>query len=144
MHRVKYAQQPASLPSNFVAVGDALLRLNPVNGQGLAKSALEAIALDGRLRHARANCSVLPTDFGAKYFARVAQITDGTWYDSLLARIYWYSLLSRDNGKMDDYGNESCTPAKGESLELGAGYRWFSGIVLRRVLRGVCTRPFLA
>jgi hypothetical protein len=45
---------------------------------------------------------------------------------------------------MEDYGNESCTPAKGEPLELGAGSRWFSAVVRRRILRGVCTRPLLS
>jgi hypothetical protein len=53
-------------------------------------------------------------------------------------------FLFRTSGKIQDYGIDSCTPAKGESLELGAGNRWFTGVVRRRILNGVCPRHLLA
>jgi 2-polyprenyl-6-methoxyphenol hydroxylase-like FAD-dependent oxidoreductase len=77
---MKYSKHASSLPSNFVALGDAIVRLNPVNGQGMAKAAVEAIALDGALRGLRAGRGALPVNFAAKYFARSAAITDHAWY----------------------------------------------------------------
>jgi hypothetical protein len=45
--------------------------LNPVNGQGMAKVAVEVIMLDGALpplRRLRGGRGVLPVNFAAKYF----------------------------------------------------------------------------
>jgi 2-polyprenyl-6-methoxyphenol hydroxylase-like FAD-dependent oxidoreductase len=80
LHRLKYSKHAASLPNNFVALGDAAVRLNPVNGQGMAKAAVEVIALDGALRRVRAGRGALPAKFAAKYFAHAAAITDRAWY----------------------------------------------------------------
>jgi 2-polyprenyl-6-methoxyphenol hydroxylase-like FAD-dependent oxidoreductase len=80
LHRLKYSKQAASMPNNFVALGDAVIRLNPVNGQGMAKAAVEVIALDGALRRVRAGRGALPAKFAAKYFAHTAAITNRAWY----------------------------------------------------------------
>jgi 2-polyprenyl-6-methoxyphenol hydroxylase-like FAD-dependent oxidoreductase len=77
---MRYSKHAASLPSNFVALGDAIVRLNPVSGQGMAKAAVEVIALDGALRRLRGGRGALPVNFAARYFTRAAAITDRAWY----------------------------------------------------------------
>jgi hypothetical protein len=61
------------LPGNIVALGDAIVRSNPVNGQGIAKVTVEVIVLDRALpplRRLRGGRGVLPVNFAAKYFTR--------------------------------------------------------------------------
>ncbi|KZV89556.1 hypothetical protein EXIGLDRAFT_751119 [Exidia glandulosa HHB12029] len=111
--RVFYERAADVLPRNFVAVGDATMRLNPRFGEGVTKAALGATTLDGVLR------SYAPSHkaFGATYFQRLANRTQSLW----------------DGSKWSDYGRETTTPCEGETLEEGKFFRWFK-LRLNRVL----------
>ncbi|KAF7327955.1 hypothetical protein MKEN_00375700 [Mycena kentingensis (nom. inval.)] len=98
--------RPGALPSNFVAVGDASVYLNPVHGQGFAKAMLNCITLNALL-HADSSARI-PRDFSARYFNHSAKMMKGLW----------------DATKLQDYGSTSCIPAIGETKETGRIARW--------------------
>lgn len=91
--RVFYERVARVLPSNFVALGDATMRLNPRFGsvlllirsrtssqrgsEGITKSAVGAATLDGALRSVAAG--PLDKTFGRTFFARLAKRTQGLW-----------------------------------------------------------------
>ena len=56
-----------ALPSNFAVLGDAIIRLNPVFGQGTSKAMADAVSLDEALRRLPAKKGVLP-GFSRKVF----------------------------------------------------------------------------
>jgi 2-polyprenyl-6-methoxyphenol hydroxylase-like FAD-dependent oxidoreductase len=114
MHWVKYHEHTMSLPSNFVASGDALQRLNPIAGQGMAKAMVEATTLDAVLR-----ASVTPT-IGPAFFKKVAARTGSVWTST----------------KIGDYAYEVCEPALGETREFGARQRKFNRRIGKRALAG--------
>jgi hypothetical protein len=114
MHWVKYHEHAATLPENYVALGDAWMRLNPVFGQGMAKAVVEATTLDGVLRGAAGPA------VGRAFFARAAARTGGVWTQT----------------KIGDYAHASCAPAAGETRALGARRRAFNARVGKRGLRG--------
>ncbi|KAJ6544473.1 hypothetical protein B0H19DRAFT_1267731 [Mycena capillaripes] len=115
---LKYHSVPAgTLPSNFVAVGDAHIQLNPVHGQGVAKVMLNAITLSALL-HAQALDS-LPPDFSAQYFKKNAERTEGLW----------------DATRLHDYGSPACEPMAGETRESGAFARWFELKLISAAIR---------
>lgn len=49
MHHYRFDKAPA-LPNNYAILGDALIRLNPVFGQGCAKAGQDVTTLDAALR----------------------------------------------------------------------------------------------
>ncbi|KAG8986886.1 hypothetical protein FRB93_005033 [Tulasnella sp. JGI-2019a] len=109
MSFIKYHQAPkGTLPDNWVAVGDAFFKLNPVYGQGCTKAVMDAITLDGLLRRLPSN-SVIPSDFSGRFFHKAIARTGGMW----------------DNTKATDYGWPTTEPAKGETLHEGAFVRNF-------------------
>jgi 2-polyprenyl-6-methoxyphenol hydroxylase-like FAD-dependent oxidoreductase len=67
-------------PEGFLIVGDALCSFNPVYGQGMTVSALEAEALDFCLRE---KGSGLPpysrSDLGPRFFRKVSSVVDLPW-----------------------------------------------------------------
>ncbi|KAJ7779087.1 hypothetical protein B0H16DRAFT_1711427 [Mycena metata] len=110
---VEYHRVPArDLPSNFIAIGDATLQLNPVHGQGFAKIMLNGIALDALLRSLNANS--LPRDFSAQYFKKSAAYIGGLW----------------DATRLQDYAYPTCHPMEGETHETGRFIRWFAAKLL--------------
>lgn len=72
MTLVKYHEN-VDLPSNFIALGDAWMRLNSINGQGLAKTGLEATTLDATLR---ASSSL---DISAPFYRRLTPRVLRAW-----------------------------------------------------------------
>ncbi|KAF7359652.1 hypothetical protein MVEN_00689300 [Mycena venus] len=104
---VKYHSVPAgTLPSNFIAIGDSNLQLNPVHGQGFAKVMLNAITLNTLLHSVS---STLPRDFSIRYFKTNAARTEGMW----------------DGTRMHDYAASTCEPMAGETRDTGRFARWF-------------------
>ncbi|KAF8577645.1 hypothetical protein K439DRAFT_1639514 [Ramaria rubella] len=92
------------LPSNFIALGDSVLQINPVRGQGCTKACVEAVSLNALLSKCvplanGTHCS-LPADFGQKFFAVQAHRTGPLW------TLY----------KSEDYGWKTTIPAKGDDL----------------------------
>ncbi|KAF7354237.1 hypothetical protein MVEN_01111500 [Mycena venus] len=98
-----------TLPSNFIAVGDSNLQLNPVHGQGFAKAMLNAITLNSLLHSLDSGLHNLPRDFSARYFKNNAVRTEGLW----------------DATRLHDYGALTCEPMIGESRNTGRLVRWF-------------------
>jgi 2-polyprenyl-6-methoxyphenol hydroxylase-like FAD-dependent oxidoreductase len=51
LHHLRYDQcAQDAMPANFVVLGDAMMRVNPIFGQGCGKAAIDAATLDGVLR----------------------------------------------------------------------------------------------
>ncbi|KAG9029093.1 hypothetical protein FRB95_005742 [Tulasnella sp. JGI-2019a] len=109
MSYIKYHQAPkGTLPDNWVAVGDASLKLNPVYGQGCTKSMMDAITLDSLLRHLPSKRAI-PVGFSGGFFRKANARTEGMW-----------------NGtKATDYGWPTTKPAEGETSQEGAFARNF-------------------
>ncbi|KAJ7464584.1 hypothetical protein FB451DRAFT_1042298 [Mycena latifolia] len=99
---------PGAIPSNFVALGDASLQLNPIHGQGVAKIMMNGITLNALLKAVCPDYS-LPINFSARYFKNSASSMEG---------------LCRPTSH-PDYGSSSCEPMKGETKETGRFMRWF-------------------
>ena len=73
---VKY-EQVVNLPSNFVAVGDSIMRVNPVFAQGCNKALLGVVALDSLLRESKDGN--FAGDFSERYFKAHAAKTMPVW-----------------------------------------------------------------
>ncbi|KAJ7037348.1 hypothetical protein C8F04DRAFT_1092144 [Mycena alexandri] len=105
---IEYHRVPArDLPSNFIAIGDANLQLNPIHGQGFAKIMLNGITLNALLHSL--NTTSLPRDFPTRYFKKNAVYTGGMW----------------DGTRLQDYAYPTCQPMEGETRETGRFIRWF-------------------
>ncbi|KAG8913449.1 26S proteasome regulatory subunit 8, partial [Tulasnella sp. 417] len=99
--------QAKDLPPNFIAVGDAIMKLNPVYGQGITKACLDATTLDAVLRRIP---SALPlSNVSKSFFDREAPRVQGLW----------------DGTKANDYGFPTTEPAQGEDLSQNAFMRWW-------------------
>ncbi|KAJ7658947.1 hypothetical protein B0H17DRAFT_343339 [Mycena rosella] len=103
---VRY-HQATNLPSNWIALGDSVMTLNPLFSEGCTKAFRGALALHNVLR--RTSGSTLPADFSIKFFAEHFDKTDLSW----------------QNTRLIDYGVPTTEPASGESLSSGAGLRWY-------------------
>ncbi|KZS95628.1 hypothetical protein SISNIDRAFT_483852 [Sistotremastrum niveocremeum HHB9708] len=112
---VKYHEVSEQLPNNFIAIGDSVMTLNPVRGQGCTKAMIGAVTLNGILQdcqhisRAQASGEVLPEDFGSKFWASQHKRTSSFWTD----------------GKASDYSWDTTIPVEGESLKDGAFLRWY-------------------
>ncbi|KAJ7102596.1 hypothetical protein B0H15DRAFT_340077 [Mycena belliarum] len=112
---VRYDRAPlGSVPSNFVALGDATMQLNPTHGQGCTKAMMNATTLNYLLHKTESGPTGLPADFSARFFKNSATDTQALW----------------DSTRLHDYGLESCTPIEGETKEKGRLLRWFERKVL--------------
>ncbi|KAF9021116.1 hypothetical protein BDZ89DRAFT_1019753 [Hymenopellis radicata] len=93
-------ENATDLPSNWIAIGDSVARLNPFFGQGCPKALLGVACLNTLLHQVTAR---IPPDFSHKFFAAQA------------AKI-----------KPANYGMSTTTPIAGETLKVGSFGRWFS------------------
>ncbi|KAG8896759.1 hypothetical protein FRB99_008675, partial [Tulasnella sp. 403] len=92
----------ATLPDNFVAIGDSYMKLNPIYGQGASLASIEATTLDGVLRELSATSS--PPKISSRYFSKIHPRVSSLW----------------DFTKANDYGFSTTRPGKGEDLGEGA------------------------
>jgi hypothetical protein len=143
MHHIRYDLLPRSaLPANFCAIGDALVRLNPVFGQGCTKAAQDATTLDAILR--ACSGSQVPDDF-AKKMLDLQTPRSRVFFDNnrtmgmKLPRSFVFSSLTSPL----DYGYSTTIPMKGETLAKGAFLRKYSEAVVR-LAHSVCTSFSLA
>ncbi|KAJ7836383.1 hypothetical protein B0H14DRAFT_3705202 [Mycena olivaceomarginata] len=103
---VRYHTLPAgALPANFIALGDASLKLNPIHG-----SMMNGMALNSLLHAAN---SGLPADFSTRYFRNSADTMNSLWDGSKL------------HGASPDYGSPGCEPMEDETKDTGCLMRWF-------------------
>ncbi|KAK7052374.1 hypothetical protein R3P38DRAFT_3595080, partial [Favolaschia claudopus] len=98
-----------NLPSNFVALGDSVITVNPVFGEGAAKALRCALSLHKTLHSALSSGSkdTLQPDFSVNFFAEACNKTDWIW----------------QNTRLTDYGLPTTEPIAGESLSSGAFLR---------------------
>ncbi|KAH7090028.1 hypothetical protein BKA62DRAFT_726628 [Auriculariales sp. MPI-PUGE-AT-0066] len=105
--RVFYERVSNALPRNFVALGDAMMRLSPRYGEGVAQCAIGITTLDGVLRRIPEG----PHDpaFSKSFFSLLASRAGHLW----------------DGSRLMDYGYSTTKPVAGEKLSDGAFLRWF-------------------
>ncbi|KAG8710836.1 hypothetical protein FRC09_020904 [Ceratobasidium sp. 395] len=114
-YKIDYSTAPK--PSNFVAIGDSFLRVNPTFGQGVSKALVDIASLNGalldtKLLNARGWC--LPDTFSTE----------------MIERQYPRVMHMWDSTKDSDYGRRSTDCVTGESSDLGAfGRRYWRGVV---------------
>ncbi|KAJ7051149.1 hypothetical protein C8F01DRAFT_646332 [Mycena amicta] len=108
---------PDALPTNYIAVGDATVFLNPIHGQGFGKAMLNTIVLNSLLHSITSSSTVLPPDFGHRYFADSAKCAHGL-----------------DATRLHDYGSISCKPMAGETKDTGRIVRWLEKKLLSAAL----------
>lgn len=68
-------EKMAHFPEGYVVTGDAMCSFNPIYGQGMTVSALEAEALDTCLKERRGDLRDLPR----RFFKRAAKVVDVAW-----------------------------------------------------------------
>ncbi|KIY62533.1 hypothetical protein CYLTODRAFT_383478 [Cylindrobasidium torrendii FP15055 ss-10] len=101
------------LPSNFVALGDAVTRLNPLYGQGIVKAFYGGVCINTLLEDSRTKPS-LPPHFSRDFFKMQATKTDPMWAGP----------------KTNDYSYATTIPEEGESLNSGALLRKYMNQIL--------------
>ncbi|KAF9047116.1 hypothetical protein BDZ89DRAFT_1058184 [Hymenopellis radicata] len=102
-------EKAKNLPSNWIAIGDSISRLNPLYGQGVSKAMLGALSLNTILHQNRTRAE-LPRNLVKQFFqshaVKVAPLWQGTKYA--------------------DYAQSTTIPSEGESLDDGKFLRWYT------------------
>ncbi|KAK0489389.1 hypothetical protein IW261DRAFT_1444751 [Armillaria novae-zelandiae] len=98
-------ERAVNLPTNWIAMGDSVMRVNPVYGQGCSKAFFGAICLHKLLM----TSTVVPKDFSRKYFSIHAEKIRPLW----------------DGLKAGDYSFSTTVPLPGETLSEGSWLRWY-------------------
>ncbi|KAH8832233.1 hypothetical protein DL96DRAFT_1767043 [Flagelloscypha sp. PMI_526] len=99
-----------SLPPNFIAIGDSVMRVNPIYGQGCSKATIGAVVLHSLLQKCGTSIS---SDFSQRFFNVQHVKTEAIWTGTLVA----------------DYGQPTTVPCAGDTLAKGSALRWFLGKV---------------
>ncbi|KAJ6567770.1 hypothetical protein DFH09DRAFT_1314277 [Mycena vulgaris] len=106
---VRY-HQATNLPSDWIALGDSFMTLNPIFAEGCTEAFRCSLALHKVLRRALAKSrNTLPSDFSTQFFAEQFDKTDWNW----------------QNTRITDYGVPTTEPLPGESLSSGTYLRWY-------------------
>ncbi|KAH7908362.1 hypothetical protein BJ138DRAFT_361040 [Hygrophoropsis aurantiaca] len=112
--------QATNLPSNYIALADSTMRVNPVFGQGITKATLGAISLNNVLHdlHNRTSSYLLvpklPDSFAKDFFA-----------------VQWNKIYPIWEGtRVFDYGWDTTIPLPGETTDFGAALRWWQQNIL--------------
>lgn len=105
--------QPRHLPANFIAIGDAVMAVNPIFGQGCGKATSDILLLDSMLR--QSNSGHLPSTFSARFFRAQAKRNESMW----------------SFNKALDYAYPTTEPATGETLNSGRFTRWMGRMFMQ-------------
>ncbi|KAF8891422.1 hypothetical protein CPB85DRAFT_1441025 [Mucidula mucida] len=100
-------EKAQNLPSNWIAIGDSVSRVNPVFGQGSSKALLGVLAANTLVCGLKENR--VPSDFSLRFFKSQANKIKLVW----------------NNAKLVDYGMPTTTPAAGEDRASCSLSRWF-------------------
>ncbi|KAG9077689.1 hypothetical protein FS749_010392 [Ceratobasidium sp. UAMH 11750] len=112
---IDYSRAPK--PSNFVAIGDSFLRVNPTFGQGISKALVDVASLNGAL-------------LDTKLLNTHGWSLPGSFSTEMTVRQYPRVMHMWDSTKDSDYGRKSTDLVGGESPDLGAfGRSYWRGIV---------------
>ncbi|KAK0188421.1 hypothetical protein F5146DRAFT_982989 [Armillaria mellea] len=99
-------ERGVNLPSNWVAAGDSVMRVNPIFGQGCSKAICGAVCLNKLLQTVPGS---IPKEFSKKYFRMHADKIEPIWSTT----------------KVIDYAFATTMPVPGETLSEGAWLRWY-------------------
>ncbi|KAG9037280.1 hypothetical protein FRB95_006223 [Tulasnella sp. JGI-2019a] len=102
MSNILYHKGSEALPSNWVAIGDAVTKLNPIYGQGTTKAVIDVVTLDSIFRATPASQGLAP-DLPKKFFVKRAPRVLGLW----------------EGTKAPDYSYATTQPAKGKTNAAG-------------------------
>ncbi|KAK0188415.1 hypothetical protein F5146DRAFT_1139933 [Armillaria mellea] len=95
-----------SLPPNWIAIGDSVMKVNPLFGQGIVKALMGAICLNTLLQRRDA----ILKDFSAEFFEMQGNKISPFW----------------DADKVWDYGYHTTVPIAGEKLADSWFARWYT------------------
>ncbi|SJL13855.1 uncharacterized protein ARMOST_17304 [Armillaria ostoyae] len=98
-----------SLPPNWIAIGDSVMKVNPLFGQGIVKALMGAICLNTLLQKRDATAGI-PKDFSAEFFETQGNKISPFW----------------DADKVWDYGYHTTVPIAGEKLADSWFLRWYT------------------
>ncbi|GJJ10453.1 hypothetical protein Clacol_004679 [Clathrus columnatus] len=112
-----------NLPSNFIAIGDSVMKVNPIKAVGCTKACIEALSLNGLLnkcypRKGRKtdDHDVLPKDFSKRFFKLQAARTGSSW----------------NSYKAEDYAYATTVPSKGDDPQkYGKSQRDFGRLIIQ-------------
>ncbi|GJJ12723.1 hypothetical protein Clacol_006967 [Clathrus columnatus] len=109
------------MPSNFIALGDSVVTLNPIRGFGTTKACMGALVLSGFLDKCEPSATDrLPDDFSKRFWKRHAACIGPNWISY----------------KADDYDYETTTPSKGDNPKtLNKFQKKFGGWLLELGLK---------
>ncbi|KAF7310045.1 hypothetical protein MIND_00377500 [Mycena indigotica] len=100
-----------NLPTNFIALGDSVMTVNPLFGEGSSKVMRCVMALHKTLFRAKDTSGTsLPESFSEDFFKEEHRRTDWLW----------------ENTRTMDYGALTTEPIAGDSLSRGAFARWYA------------------
>ncbi|SJL13850.1 uncharacterized protein ARMOST_17299 [Armillaria ostoyae] len=99
-------ERGVNLPSNWIAAGDSVMRVNPFFGHGCSKAIYGAICLNKLLQTVAVS---IPKGFSKKYFRMHVDKIEPLW-----------SMT-----KVVDYAFATTVPVPGETLSEGAWLRWY-------------------
>jgi 2-polyprenyl-6-methoxyphenol hydroxylase-like FAD-dependent oxidoreductase len=86
-------------PEGLIVVGDAVCSFNPVYGQGMTVSAIEAECLDKELTRAGRDGRIEPA-FGRSWFRTIRSVIDAAWDGILLEDLRFHELADRRPARM--------------------------------------------
>jgi 2-polyprenyl-6-methoxyphenol hydroxylase-like FAD-dependent oxidoreductase len=86
-------EQLDRLPEGLIVLGDAVCSFNPVYGQGMTVSALEAKSLGSMLEQAKAEGGLGP-DFTWRWFKTIKPVIDAAW-TGVLVEDFWLPELAK-------------------------------------------------
>ncbi|TFL01115.1 hypothetical protein BDV98DRAFT_593521 [Pterulicium gracile] len=126
----------SNCPSNFIAIGDSVMVLNPIFGQGCVKGMAGILTLDSMLRSEPSSASGrLSPSFSQRFFKKQAERTHHFW----------------EANKAKDYAYSTTEPIPGETREYGRFLRWIDKVISQAVREDtevghalLCVRQMLA
>jgi hypothetical protein len=96
LYNLRYDQcEKGALPVNFVALGDAAMRVNPIFGQGIGKAAIDVATLDGVLRRIGASSAgIVHTNVTVEFFKQHIRRTQPMFDQTRMIGVFCRHFLS--------------------------------------------------
>jgi 2-polyprenyl-6-methoxyphenol hydroxylase-like FAD-dependent oxidoreductase len=91
-NRLRHFERLDRWPQRFIATGDSVCAFNPIYGQGMTTSALDALALDESLRQQRLHPR---SDFERQFQHRIAQTVAAPWLIATGEDLRWEGVYLR-------------------------------------------------
>lgn len=88
-NRLRHFERLDHLPQRFIATGDSVCAFNPIYGQGMTTSALDALALDASLRQQRLRPEA---GFELRFQRRIAQTVAAPWLIATGEDLRWEGI----------------------------------------------------